>query len=158
MTIFATACLVLLATSASSNKCSIHVVVTAITFLLIFCHVSFLPVCRSSYSGFTTQIFDMTQDMSSATALPKMTSPERCRATSSAPEVECSSTREQSRALPCSLRVRITPATHVQTKSMSESLKVGELGSSHRAQLGFGPIVPKIPCPIIGTCRNVDFI
>ena len=69
---------------ASSNKCSIHVVVTSITFLLIFCHLSFLPVCRSSYSEFTTQIFDMIQDMSSATALLKITSPARCRAISSA--------------------------------------------------------------------------
>jgi hypothetical protein len=71
---------------ASSNKCSIHVVVTSITFLLIFCHVSFLLVCRSSYSEFTTRIFDMIQDMSSATALPKITSPARCRAISSALE------------------------------------------------------------------------
>src|SRR5678815_4750375 len=71
--------------------------------------------------------FDMIQDMSSATALPKMTSPERCRATSSAPEVECSSTREQSRALPCSLRVRITPATHVPDQINVRIAKSGRI-------------------------------
>ena len=44
-----------------------------------------------------------------------------------------------------------------RTNQCPELLKMLETGASQMLQLGFGPIVTKNACLLIGKCRNVDF-
>jgi len=44
-----------------------------------------------------------------------------------------------------------------RTNQCPELLKMLETGASQILQLGFGPIVTKNACLLIGKCRNVDF-
>src|SRR5438093_9738416 len=70
------------------------------------------------------QIFDMSQVSSKATALPKITSPTRRRATSRPPDVECSTT--QGAIYPTSLLLAIRVSSKVWAVKMNR-MKVAAL-------------------------------